>query len=148
MHAVFETIERSGNAPMIHIADAMFREICRSNVSTVGLLGTKHTMSSTSYRDRLSGDSELGVLVPYEPDQALINAIIYEELCVGIISDESRRTLLRAADNLVIRGAQVIIAGCTELNLLIRPEDLRVPLLDTTAVHVDALVAAAFQEQF
>jgi len=107
-------------------------------VSRVGLLGTRFTMEQPFYRDRLRDRFGLEVLVPSEPDRALVHRIIYEELCLGRIVDASRADYRRVMADLVARGAQAIVLGCTEISLLVGEHDASVPLFDTTALHARA----------
>jgi len=142
MHKVAGAIASAVDVPFIHLADATARAVTAAGVGTVGLLGTAFTMEQPFYRDRLAGHG-LTVLTPSAEDRAIVHRIIYDELCVGIISDESRREYQRIMSGLVASGAQGIILGCTEIELLIRPMDATVPVFPTTRIHVEAAVNAA-----
>jgi len=142
MHKVAGAIASAVDVPFIHLADATARAVTAAGVGTVGLLGTAFTMEQPFYRDRLAGHG-LTVLTPPAEDRAIVHRIIYDELCVGIISDESRREYQRIMSGLVASGAQGIILGCTEIELLIRPMDATVPVFPTTRIHVEAAVNAA-----
>ena len=142
MHKVAGAIASAVDVPFIHLADATARAVTAAGVGAVGLLGTAFTMEQPFYRDRLAGHG-LTVLTPSAEDRAIVHRIIYDELCVGIISDESRREYQRIMSGLVAAGAQGIILGCTEIELLIRPMDATVPVFPTTRIHVEAAVTAA-----
>jgi len=142
MHKVAGAIASAVDVPFIHLADATARAVTAAGVGAVGLLGTAFTMEQPFYRDRLAGHG-LTVLTPSAEDRAIVHRIIYDELCVGIISDESRREYQRIMSGLVAAGAQGIILGCTEIELLMGPMDATVPVFPTTRIHVEAAVTAA-----
>ena len=135
MHRVAPAIESAVGIPLLHIADPTAEEIQKCGFSMVGLLGTRFTMEQAFYRDRLHQRYGLTVLVPPLPDREVIHRIIYEELCVGRVLDESRSEYRRVMAGLVSRGAQAIILGCTEISLLVGKNDSTVPLFDTTEIH-------------
>lgn len=139
MHKVAGAIEAAVSIPLLHLGDVTAAAVRSAGLDTVGLLGTAFTMSQDFYRGRLESHG-LQVLVPDEDDQALVHRVIYEELCRGVVLEESRRTYVDVVDRLVSRGAQGIILGCTEIELLIRPDDLAVPSFPTTSIHVVAAV--------
>ncbi|GHA24761.1 racemase [Devosia pacifica] len=145
MHIVAEQIEERlpDDAQFIHIADPTAAALKSDGYTTVGLLGTRFTMQEPFYRERMEA-SGLAVLVP-EVDQTNLNGIIYEELCRGIIREESRAVYARAIEMLAARGAEAVILGCTEIGLLISDEDSVVPLFDTTALHAEALAEASIR---
>lgn len=134
MHKVVPQIQTEIGIPILHIADATADVLIESNITRVGLLGTKYTMTQDFYRSKLS-DRDIQVVIPESKDIEIINSIIYNELCLGIISEESRSELLRIIDWLSSQGAQGIILGCTELGLLVKQSDTKVPLFDTTYIH-------------
>lgn len=138
MHKVAASIEAAVQIPLLHIADPTATEIKRAGYSTVGLLGTRFTMEQAFYRERLSEHHGLGVIVPNAPDREIIHRIIYEELCLGVVKDDSRREYRRILADLAAQGAQAIILGCTEISLLVNQQDSEVPLFDTTAIHARA----------
>lgn len=140
MHKVADAIESAVDIPLLHIADPTAAEIKRAGMKNVGLLGTRFTMEQGFYRDRLSQQHGIGVLVPDEADRETVHRIIYEELCLGVIRDRSRDHYRAIIQRLVDRGAEGVILGCTEISLLVAPEDASVPLFDTTGLH--ALQAA------
>jgi len=135
MHKVAPAIEAAVSLPLLHIADATAEEIRAAGISTVGLLGTRFTMEQDFYKDRLEDRYGLSVLTPGAPDRDVVHRVIYDELCLGRVLDTSRAAYVDVMDDLVRQGAQAIILGCTEITLLIRPSDARVPLFDTTAIH-------------
>ena len=138
MHRVAAQIEAAVDIPLLHIADATAARVQAAGVTRVGLLGTRFTMEQPFYRDRLATRHGLDVLVPPEDARALVHQVIYRELCVGAIKDESRRGFQEIVAGLVARGAQGVILGCTEIGLLLRPEDAPVPLFDTGIIHAEA----------
>jgi len=135
MHRVAPAVEAAVTIPLLHIADATAAEIRAAGVSTVGLLGTRFTMEQGFYKNRLDQDFGLKVLIPGDPDREIVHRIIYDELCLGRIIDESRMQYRRIMADLVKQGAEAIILGCTEITLLVGPTDATVPLFDTTCIH-------------
>lgn len=142
MHEVAPAIEAAIGVPFLHIADATAAAIRREHVTSVGLLGTRYTMERDFYRSRLEA-SGIAVLVPDEPDRTTIHDIIFSELVRGVIADASRTAYLEVIERLVRRGARGIVAGCTEVELLVGPDDVPVPYFPTTALHAAAVVEAA-----
>jgi aspartate racemase len=142
MHKVADAIEYAVGIPLLHLGDVTTAAVRTAGLDTVGLLGTAFTMSQGFYRGRLESHG-LTVLVPDEDDQALVHRVIYEELCQGVVREESRASYIEVVERLVSRGAQGIILGCTEIEMLIGPEDLHVPSFPTTSIHVAAAVDAA-----
>ncbi|MBD9632476.1 aspartate/glutamate racemase family protein [Pseudomonas sp. PDM19] len=135
MHKVAPAIEAAVDIPLLHIADPTAEAIRAAGVATVGLLGTRFTMEQAFYKDRLVDRFGLKVLTPNEADRQVVHRIIYEELCLGRIRDESREEYRRIIAALVEQGAEAVILGCTEISLLVDPADASVPLFDTTALH-------------
>lgn len=135
MHRVADAISAAVDIPLLHIVDATAQRIQADGHARVGLLGTRFTMEAAFYRDRLT-DHGLQVLTPDADDRAEVHQIIYDELVVGLVTDASRSRYIEIADRLVTAGAQAIIAGCTEIELLLRPEHVQVPLYATTRLHV------------
>ncbi|NMY96985.1 aspartate/glutamate racemase family protein [Pseudomonas proteolytica] len=146
MHLVAPQIEAAVSVPFLHIADAAGAAAVKANTLTVGLLGTAFTMEQDFLKARLTAQG-LNVLVPDAQERRAVHRIIYEELCVGVISEASRQVYQQAIANLAARGAQAIILGCTEIGLLIKPEHSDLPLLDTTELHAQAAVAFALEDQ-
>ena len=142
MHKMFENIQETLKVPMIHIADAAAEKVLEKQIKKVGLLGTRFTMEQDFYRSRLEARS-LRVIIPGQEDREAINRIIFQELCLGEVRPESRKEYKRIIEDLVFRGAEGIILGCTEIPLLVKEEDSRVPLFDTTLLHVQAALEKA-----
>ncbi|MCW5737777.1 MAG: aspartate/glutamate racemase family protein [Enhydrobacter sp.] len=143
MHRMAPAVQAAVKVPLLHIADPTAQRIKAAGFATVGLLGTAFTMEQDFYKGRLSEDHGLRVIVPDEPDRAVIHRIIYEELVAGKVTAESREAYRGVIARLVQRGAEAIILGCTEIMLLVRPEDSPVPIFDTTALHAEAAIAFA-----
>ena len=142
MHIVADHVQAAVSIPLLHLADATATAICRDKLTTVGLLGTAFTMEKAFYRDRLAGHG-LHVLVPQPEDRALVHRIIYDELCLGVINPASREAYRAVIERLVAAGAEGIVLGCTEIELLVSNDDSTVPLYPTTRLHVEAAVAKA-----
>lgn len=135
MHKVATVIEHAVRIPLLHIADPTAEAIKLAGIATVGLLGTRFTMEEPFYRDRLRLLHGIDVLIPDDGDCAIVHRVIYDELCLGRVSDASRAQYRRIIDALVNRGAQAVILGCTEISMLVGVDDSRVPLFDTTDLH-------------
>ncbi|MBT5221032.1 MAG: aspartate/glutamate racemase family protein [Woeseia sp.] len=144
MHKVADEIAAAVKIPLLHIADATASRIIAAGYSKVGLLGTRFTMEEKFYSGRLE-QLGLEVLTPNEADRILIHRVIYEELCMGEIRDDSRRDFVSIIDRLSDAGAECVVEGCTEITMLVGPDDVRVPLFDTTAIHAEEAVAMALQ---
>jgi aspartate racemase len=142
MHKVSDSIEEAVSIPLVHLGDTTAAAVRAAGLTTVGLLGTGFTMSQDFYRDRLESHG-LRVLVPSGEDQELVHRVIYDELCLGVVSDESRATYVEVVGRLVDQGAEGVILGCTEIEMLIGPDDVDVPSFPTTRIHVEAALAAA-----
>jgi aspartate racemase len=134
MHKVAPAVDAAVTIPLVHIADAIAAEIKRSAFERVGLLGTRFTMEQDFYRDRLV-EQGLEVLVPEREDRELVDRVIYSELCQGRVNAESRREYIRIIQALGERGTEAVVLGCTEIGLLVRPEDSPIPVLDSTRIH-------------
>jgi aspartate racemase len=141
MHKVAGAIEARVSVPFLHLGDTTAEAVKGAGLGTVGLLGTGFTMSQPFYRERLESHG-LRVLVPDEADQALVHRVIYDELCRGVVREASRRAYVAVMERLVERGATGIILGCTEIGLLVRDDDIAVPVFPTTRLHVVAAVDA------
>ncbi|AMB84792.1 racemase [Pseudomonas agarici] len=142
MHRVAEQIQAAVDIPLLHIAEPVGQAALDAGARTVGLLGTAFTMEQHFFKQRLAALG-LEVLVPEPDERQAVHRIIYEELCVGIISEHSRQAYRRLIDGLAARGAQAVILGCTEISLLIKPEHSDLPLFDTTELHAMAAVEFA-----
>jgi aspartate racemase len=140
MHKMASEVEGAVNIPLLHIADATAREIKKKKIERVVLLGTKFTMEEDFYKGRLVEKYILDVIIPSVEDRNMINQVIYHELCLGKIREESKRQFGRIIERLAAGGAEGVILGCTELSLLIKQQDSPVELFDTTAIHARAAV--------
>jgi aspartate racemase len=143
MHKVADMIAAAVAIPFLHIADVTAGAIKAAELAKVGLLGTRYTMERDFYRGRLQATHGLAVLVPDEPDRTLVHQIIYDELVQGIIRDESRTRYLEVIGRLQRRGAEGIVAGCTEIELLVQAGDLSLPYFPTTRLHALAALDMA-----
>ncbi len=138
MHKVYDQVAGGVGVPVLHIADATAQVIAAAGQKTVGLLGTRFTMEEDFYRGRLEEGHGLEVMVPAAGDRELVHRVIYEELCRGEVRDDSRREYARIIADLTRRGAGGVILGCTEIGLLVSPDDAAVPVYDTAAIHARA----------
>ncbi|MGA5676571.1 aspartate/glutamate racemase family protein [Bacillus bombysepticus] len=142
MHKVVGKIKAKIDIPVLHIADATAKEIKRKDIQKVGLLGTKYTMEQDFYKSRIE-ENNIKVIVPSEKNRKEINKVIYTELCLGKIVSQSREYYKRVIEELVQKEAQGIILGCTEIGLLIKQENVSVPIFDTTHIHAIEAVKVA-----
>ncbi|MCZ2900808.1 aspartate/glutamate racemase family protein [Burkholderia thailandensis] len=143
MHKVAPAIEAALSVPFVHIVDPPARALRRAGVRRAGLLGTRFTMEAAFYRERMASLHGIDVIVPDERDRAVIHDVIYDELCHGVVRDASRDAYRRIIESLEAAGAQGVILGCTEIALLIGPEDSALPVFDTTELHALAAVELA-----
>ena len=143
MHKMAPEVQSAVTIPLLHIADATAIEIKKKGIKRIGLLGTKYTMEEDFYKGRLSENYGLELLIPTEKDSNIINQVIYDELCMGMIHADSRSQFMRIISELDMRRAEGVILGCTEISLLIKQEDSSLPLFDTTAIHARAAVEFA-----
>jgi aspartate racemase len=142
MHVFADDVARVSGKPLIHIADSLGRKLNADGVERIALLGTKYSMEMPFYRERLERSFGVAVLVPEPEEREEINRIIFEELCRGVLRDESKRTILSIIDRLAARGARGAALACTELPLIVHADDTGVPLWDTLELHAEE--AAAF----
>ncbi|MFY8095999.1 MAG: aspartate/glutamate racemase family protein [Niveispirillum sp.] len=145
MHKMADEVAARTGLPLIHIADATAACVRAAGLTRVALLATRFTMEQAFYRDRLTA-AGLSVLVPDAGERAEIHRVIYEELCRGMVRDDSRATYARIIAGLKDRGAQAVILGCTEITMLVRPQDIEMPLFDTTAIHAAAIADQAIRD--
>ena len=143
MHRMADEVQAAIGLPLLHIADPTAGRIRAAGLGRVGLLGTAFTMEQDFYKGRLVQKHGLEVLVPDEDDRAAVHRVIYDELVQGRVVESSRQAYRGVIERLVGRGAEAVILGCTEIMLLVRPEDSPVPLYDTTAIHAEAAVELA-----
>lgn len=134
MHKVIGVIEENITIPVLHIADATASELKKSNIRKVGLLGTSYTMEQDFYISKIE-EHNIQVLVPTQTSRNRINEVIFDELCLGHIYNDSREEFQEAIRELAENGAEAVILGCTEIGLLIKPEDSVLPVFDTTIIH-------------
>ena len=147
MHRLADHVQAAVPVPLIHIADATAAAVKSAGVEVVALLGTRYTMEQDFYIGRLREQHGLMVLVPDEPGRTLIHHVIYDELVRGVINPASKKAYLHVIDELIEKGAQGVIAGCTEIELLIGQADLAVPLFPTARIHAEAAVQFALKEE-
>jgi len=140
MHRMADEVQQAIRIPLLHIADATGQVVCSQGIRRIGLLGTRYTMEENFYRGRLLERFGLRVLVPDQAARETVHRVIYEELCQGIIMEDSRREYRNILSQLVSAGAEGVILGCTEIGLLVHAEDSSVPLFDTTGIHAQAAV--------
>lgn len=145
MHKMAKAVEEAISIPLLHIADPTAQAIKTQNLTKVALLGTKYTMEQDFYKGRLIGNFGLGVIVPDDADRQIIHDVIYDELCLGNIRTESKKKFVDIIEKLHQDGAQGVILGCTEIGLLIKQEDVTIPVFDTTLVHAVAAVNLALE---
>lgn len=145
MHKLAEDVQAAVDVPLLHIADATASRIKDAGFSTVGLLATRFTMEEDFYRGRLTDRHGINVVIPGAEDRQLVHDVIYHELCRGQISDKSREQFRTIMQSLADAGCQGIILGCTEIGLLVKPDDSPVPLFDTTPIHAEAAVTLALE---
>lgn len=143
MHKLADEIEANSRIPLLHIADATAQRVRAAGLQTVGLLGTRFTMEQDFYKGRLVNSHGLTVLTPDGDERAMVHRVIYEELCLGVVKEESRDAFKTVMQHLVAAGAEGIILGCTEIELLVQPGDAAVPLFPTTRIHAEAAVEMA-----
>jgi len=144
MHKVAPAIENGVTIPLLHIADATAAQIKRAGLRTIGLLGTRFTMEQDFYRGRIEAHG-IKVVAPDAEDRDLVHRVIYDELCLGDIRDDSRNAYREVIARLAARGAEGIIFGCTEIGLLVSAADSPVPVFDTTAIHAASAVEFALR---
>jgi aspartate racemase len=143
MHKVADAITAAVDVPFVHIADTTAHAVRQAGHQTVGLLATAYTMEQDFYVGRLRDNHGLQVLVPGEEDRRIVHDVIYGELCVGVVDDGSREQYRRIMGELADRGAKAILLGCTEIDLLVGPQDSPVPVFDTTRLHAERAVELA-----
>lgn len=145
MHMLAPQIEAAVQIPLLHIVDPTAQAIQRAGLQKIGLLGTRFTMEHSFYRQRLLAQHGIEALIPEDNERADVHRIIYDELCLGVLTTKSRSCYQDVIAGLVARGAQGIILGCTEIGLLVTPADAKLPLFDTTEYHALSAVDLALQ---
>ena len=143
MHKLYDVIQQTIKIPMLNIADATAEKIKTEGIDRIALLGTRFTMEENFYKGRLADKYGLEVMIPSPDQMNTVHRIIYDELCAGTIKPDSKQKYAAIIQDLVARGAGGVILGCTEIGLLVKPQDSLVPLFDTTEIHARAAVAYA-----
>jgi aspartate racemase len=146
MHRMADQVQAAIRMPLLHIADPTAERLRAAGMRRVGLLGTAFTMEQDFYKGRLVERHGLEVLVPEDEDRATVHRVIYDELVQGRVEPTSRQAYRQVIARLVERGAEAVILGCTEIMLLVQPEDSAVPLYDTTTIHAEAAVELALKD--
>ena len=146
MHKVAPQMQKMINIPIVHIAEATADELKKNGIRKVALLGTKYTMTQDFYRGKLV-EAGLEVLIPEEDGVAMINEVIFGELCLGVLKEESKNAFVREIEKLSERGAEGVILGCTEIGLLIKQEDVQIPVFDTTVIHATKAAEMALEHK-
>lgn len=145
MHKVTDIIINGIDIPFIHIGESTVDRILENNIKKVGLLGTKYTMEEDFYKSKIV-ERNIDVIIPEIEDIEIINNIIFDELCLGIIRENSKIKFIEIINKLMENGAEGIILGCTEIGLLLKQEDIKIPLFDTTKIHVEKAVEFALNK--
>lgn len=145
MHKMANAVQNAVSIPLIHIADPTAEAVKAQGIDTIGLLGTRFTMEEDFYKGRLMDNHKLNVIIPDDVGCKLVNRVIYDELVLGQIKPGSRTAYIRVIEQLAAQGAQGVILGCTEIGLLIKPEDSPIPVFDTTHLHALAAVNFALE---
>jgi aspartate racemase len=145
MHKMAEAISSSISIPFLHIADATALKVKSQNITKIGLLGTRFTMEEDFYKGRLVNNYTLDVLIPDGNDRKTVHDVIYNELVKGRVLPESKEAFLRIIESMAAQGTEGVILGCTEIGLLVKDGDCRIPLFDTTLIHAEAAVEFALQ---
>jgi len=145
MHKVAPKIQERISVPILHIADATVDKLKKNNIHKVALLGTKYTMTQDFYKERIKQHG-IDVIIPDEDDVELVNHVIYDELCLGNINDDSRKEFIRIIELLKKRGAEGVILGCTEIGLLVQQKDSPLPVFDTTQIHGHTIAMMAIEK--
>lgn len=146
MHKLYDVVQQSIKIPMLHIADPTAEDIKARAINRIALLGTRFTMEEEFYKGRLADKFHLEVMTPSAAEMEIIHSVIYHELCSGIINSDSKQKYADIIIRLVAEGAEGVILGCTEIGLLVKQADSRVPLFDTTEIHARAAVRYALSE--
>ncbi len=142
MHLVADQVQAAVSVPLLHIVDTTVDAVRAAGLTRVGVLGTRFTMEQPFYRERMATHG-VEVLVPEADDRDEVHRVIFGELCQGVVRDESREAYRRIIERLVAAGAQGVVLGCTEIELLVGPQDSAVPVFPTTRLHVEAALKAA-----
>lgn len=145
MHKMADEVQENIQIPLLHMADLTGENIQKKGIKKIGLLGTKFTMEEDFYKGRLISNFGMKVLIPDEEERQMVHDVIYNELCLGEIKTSSKEKFIKIINNLVKNGAEGIILGCTEIPLLVKQEDVEIPLFDTTTIHAKSAVEYALK---
>jgi aspartate racemase len=145
MHKMANEVQDSVNIPLLHLADATAELIKKDGLKKIGLLGTRFTMEQDFYKGRLTEKYGIGVIIPNDTERTIVHKVIYDELCLGKVTNDSKKEFLKIIDNLIKNGAEGVILGCTEIPLLVNQNDINVPVYDTTEIHAKAAVDFALK---
>lgn len=140
MHKVAPVVQQQISIPLLHIADPTAKSVLSQGIRKIGLLGTRFTMQEDFYKGKLVHDHGLTVLTPTDTDMDMIHQVIFEELCLGLVRDISKKKYIAVIKRLEAAGAEGVILGCTEIGLLVKDQDCSIPLFDTTVIHAEAAV--------
>ncbi len=143
MHKVASQVEQAVSIPLVHIADATGEALVEKNIERVGLLGTAFTMEQPFYKQRIEKNFDMEVIVPNGVQRRLVHDVIYQELCLGVVSKRSTADFETIIDDMREVGAQGVILGCTEIGMLVDQNSSSIPIFDTTKIHAKALVKLA-----
>jgi aspartate racemase len=146
MHRMAVPIAGAVSIPFLHIVDVTGEALRVQGVKSIGLLGTRFTMEDGFWAERMERNFGIRVLVPEAEDRALVNRVIFDELCLGVVKDDSRARYVEVVSRLAARGAEGVVLGCTEIAMLLTEKDVSVPLFDTTRLHAQAAVDRALEE--
>lgn len=146
MHKFADLIQANIGIPLLHIADAAGKKIRDSGFKNIGLLGTIPTMEGRGYSARLEKASGAGIMIPNFQDREIVHRVIFDELCKGNVQDTSREKFKRIIWKMEDGGAEAVVLGCTEIFMLVKQKDVKLPLLDTTRIHAQYAVAHALGE--
>ena len=145
MHKMAEEVENNTNIPLLHIADATAEKIIEKGLRKLGLLGTNFTMEEDFFKKRLEEKYNIEVIIPSQNDRRIIDSVIYNELCLGIIKQSSKEKYKEVINRLISDGADGVILGCTEIPLLVSQGDVEMPVFDTTTIHARSAVEFALK---
>lgn len=145
MHKMADDVQNNVSIPILHITDAIAEKILKKRLKKVGLLGTRFTMEEDFYKKRLKEKYDIEVITPVNDERETIHNVIYNELCLGEIKDSSKERFKGIIKNLSTKGAMGVILGCTEIPLLVKEEDVEIPLFDTTTIHAKSAVEFALK---
>ncbi len=146
MHKVAAQVEAAVNIPLLHLADATGQRLQQAGITKVGLLGTRFTMEQDFYKQRIVDNFGIDVVVPELADIEVVHRIIYDELCLGTVKDDSREAYLGVIERLATAGAEAVILGCTEIAMLVQQQHSSMPLYDTTTIHCEEAVKLAIAD--